>query len=94
LESAHSKLYMMRFLSYEIFDMLSVVFNILLVGWLLLFKNKPQRGLLIGFVIYAIFVLLHGMENGSTLRDDVHPARDLGYQALLQMLFQPVFHPR
>ncbi|MFE4711589.1 alpha/beta hydrolase family protein [Paenibacillus sp. NPDC056722] len=46
------------------FEVLIVVFNILLIGWILLFKNKSQRGLLIGFGVSAIIMLVHGVIEG------------------------------
>ncbi|RAV19199.1 acetylhydrolase [Paenibacillus contaminans] len=46
------------------FEMLSVIFNILLLGWLLFAKNKPQRGLIFGFGVSAILVLMHGLMEG------------------------------
>jgi predicted dienelactone hydrolase len=44
--------------------MLSTVFNILLLGWLIFARNKSRRGLLIGFGISAIVVLIHGLVEG------------------------------
>ncbi|WP_019419848.1 alpha/beta hydrolase family protein [Paenibacillus sp. OSY-SE] len=46
------------------FEMLFVVFNILLIGWLIFARNKSQRGLLIGFGISAIIMLMHGVIEG------------------------------
>ncbi|MFD0713052.1 alpha/beta hydrolase family protein [Paenibacillus sp. GCM10027626] len=46
------------------FEMLSVVLNILLLGWLIFAKHKPQRGLLIGFGVSAVFVLLQWIIEG------------------------------
>ncbi|RAV11719.1 alpha/beta hydrolase family protein [Paenibacillus contaminans] len=46
------------------FEMLFIVINILLVGWILFAKNKSQRGLLIGFGVSAIIMLMHGVIEG------------------------------
>ncbi|NUU64436.1 alpha/beta hydrolase family protein [Paenibacillus agri] len=48
----------------RLFEVLIVVFNILLIGWILLFKNKSQRGPLIGFGVSAIIMLVHGLVEG------------------------------
>jgi len=45
-------------------EMLFIVFNILIIGWILFAKNKPQRFLLIGFGVSAIILLLHGVIEG------------------------------
>lgn len=42
-------------------EMLLIIFNILLLGWLIFARNKSRRGLLIGFGMSAILVLLHGL---------------------------------
>ncbi|MCE5172718.1 acetylhydrolase [Paenibacillus profundus] len=46
------------------FEMLSTIFNILLLGWFIFARNKSQRGLLVGFGISAIVVLIHGLIEG------------------------------
>ncbi|MFC3746657.1 acetylhydrolase [Paenibacillus sp. GCM10012306] len=46
------------------FEILLVVFNILLIGWILFAKNKTQRGLLILFGISVIIMLMHGIIEG------------------------------
>ncbi|MCG7408300.1 acetylhydrolase [Paenibacillus sp. ACRRX] len=46
------------------FEVLVVVVNILLMGWILFAKNKSQRGLLIGFGLSAIVLLMHGGVEG------------------------------
>ncbi|MFF2886003.1 acetylhydrolase [Paenibacillus sp. NPDC057967] len=46
------------------FEMLSVGFNILMLGWLIFGKRKTQRGLLIGFGISAVFVLMQWLVEG------------------------------
>ena len=45
-------------------EMLLIVFNIFLLGWLIFAKNKSQRQLLIGFGISAIITLVHGVIEG------------------------------
>jgi len=46
------------------FEMLSAIFNILLLGWLIFARNKPRWGLLAGAGISILFVLLHGLIEG------------------------------
>ncbi|RED59150.1 acetylhydrolase [Cohnella phaseoli] len=48
----------------RIFEMMSACFNILMLGWLILGKHKPQRGLLIGFGVSAAFVLMQWLIEG------------------------------
>ncbi|MFF2015760.1 alpha/beta hydrolase family protein [Paenibacillus sp. NPDC058177] len=48
----------------RVFEILLVVFNILLLGWILFAKNKTQRGLFIGFAISAIIMLMQGIIEG------------------------------
>ncbi|GGG64817.1 alpha/beta hydrolase family protein [Paenibacillus radicis (ex Gao et al. 2016)] len=48
-------------------EILFIVINILLTGWLIFAKNKPQRFLLIGFGVSAIFMLIHGVIEGMRL---------------------------
>ncbi|MFU1795196.1 hypothetical protein ACM1RC_15115 [Paenibacillus azoreducens] len=43
------------------FELLSTIFNILLLGWVILARNKPQRGLLIGSGVSIILELVHGL---------------------------------
>jgi len=45
-------------------ETLFIVFNILMMGWLLFAKHKSQRSLLIGSGISVILLLLHGVING------------------------------
>ncbi|MFF2480409.1 acetylhydrolase [Paenibacillus sp. NPDC058071] len=46
-------------------EMLLMIFNILMAGWILFAKNKQQqRSLLFGFGISAIIMLLHGIIEG------------------------------
>lgn len=49
----------MRFL-----EVLFVVFNILMVSWIIFAKNKTQRNLLIGLSVSAILLLMHGIIEG------------------------------
>ncbi|MGM7637207.1 alpha/beta hydrolase family protein [Bacillus sp. Hm123] len=46
------------------FEMIFIVFNILMVGWIIFSKRKLLRGLLIGFSVSAIIMLLHGIIEG------------------------------
>ncbi|WP_244562970.1 acetylhydrolase [Paenibacillus uliginis] len=46
------------------FEILFIIFNVLLLGWLIFARNKSLRGLLIGFGISAIFMLTHGLVEG------------------------------
>ncbi|MGG0814353.1 acetylhydrolase [Paenibacillus alvei] len=45
-------------------ELLSVVMNILLLGWLIFARNKTNRMLFIGFDISALLVLIHGFVEG------------------------------
>ncbi|WP_240644535.1 acetylhydrolase [Paenibacillus paeoniae] len=44
--------------------MLLLVFNIVMLGWILFAKNKRRRSLLIGFGVSSIMMLLHGVIDG------------------------------
>ncbi|MFD0713050.1 alpha/beta hydrolase family protein [Paenibacillus sp. GCM10027626] len=46
------------------FEMLFVIFNILMIGWIIFAKNKPQRSLLTSMGISAIIMLLHALIEG------------------------------
>jgi predicted dienelactone hydrolase len=46
------------------FEILLVVLNIVMIGWILFAKNKPQRRLLIGFSVSAIIMLVHVVSEG------------------------------
>lgn len=46
------------------FELLSTIFNILMLGWIIFARNKPQRGLLVGSGISIILVLVHGLAEG------------------------------
>ncbi|MGX4588316.1 alpha/beta hydrolase family protein [Paenibacillus chitinolyticus] len=46
------------------FEMLVTVFNILLLGWSIMAKNKPRRVLLIGSGISALLALTQGLTEG------------------------------
>ncbi|WP_409346234.1 alpha/beta hydrolase family protein [Paenibacillus sp. MBLB4367] len=46
------------------FEMLFVIFNILMIGWILFAKNKSRRGLLINFSVSAVIMLMHGVIEG------------------------------
>jgi len=48
----------------RLLEMLLIVFNILMVGWILFAKHKPQRLLFKGSGISVILLLLHGIING------------------------------
>lgn len=45
-------------------EMLYVILNVLLLGWLVFGRNKSQRGLLIGGGISILFMLVHGIIEG------------------------------
>ncbi|MFF2015762.1 alpha/beta hydrolase family protein [Paenibacillus sp. NPDC058177] len=63
------------------FEIVLLVFNILLMGWILFFKNKTQRSFLIGSGISVILMLLHGIIEG--MRWAMIPAYVLSVVALL-----------
>ncbi|MFW5435773.1 hypothetical protein [Paenibacillus apiarius] len=46
------------------FEMLVIIVNVLLLGWLMFSRNKSLRGLLIGFTISTVLMLTHGWIEG------------------------------
>ncbi|WBX81557.1 acetylhydrolase [Virgibacillus salarius] len=46
------------------FEIVVIVFNLLLIGWILVAKKKPVPWLLIGFGVSAILILIHGVIEG------------------------------
>ncbi|MDK8181317.1 acetylhydrolase [Paenibacillus sp. UMB4589-SE434] len=46
------------------FEMLTAIFNVLMLGWVIFAPNKSQRGLLVGFGASAVLVLIHGFSEG------------------------------
>jgi predicted dienelactone hydrolase len=49
----------------RLFEIVLVVFNNLLMGWIVFAKNKTQRSLLLGFGISAIIMLIHVVIEGT-----------------------------
>lgn len=48
----------------RLFEVLLIVVNILLTGWMVFARKKTQRNLLFGFGVSAIIVLVHGVVEG------------------------------
>lgn len=48
----------------RLLEVLLVVFNILMLGWIIFAQNKTQRHLFIGFGVSAILMLMHGIIEG------------------------------
>lgn len=73
------------------FEMLLIIFNVLLIGWIIFAKNKSQRGLLITFGISAIIMLTHGIIEG--IRWQMIPAYVLTAVPLLIFVVKSMSKP-
>lgn len=51
----------------RLFEVLLIVVNILLTGWMIFARKKTQRNLLTLFGISAILMLIHGLAEGMRL---------------------------